>query len=121
MQTSVASSAVMVTGANRGSRVSSNHSRPCVRINHVRRIVPAVKGMTMKTTTEYRSTWKGTVSDDAPATRNWTMGTNATSMIRSLTDTCTSVYAGSPLVRWLQTNTIAVHGAAARMMQPAMY
>src|ERR1022692_2919124 len=49
------------------------------------------------------------------------MGTNSTSMIRSLTETCTSVYAGSPSVRWLQTNTMAVHGAAARMMQPAIY
>ena len=31
-----------------------------------------------------------------------------------------SVKCGSPLVRWLQTNTIAVQGAAARMIRPAM-
>src|ERR1051326_7502104 len=117
----VVSKAVIVSGAKRGSNVFSNHARPCVPINQARRTVPAVNGITMNTTTEYNKTLNGTVSDDAPVTRNWTIGTNATSMMRSFTDTCTSVYAGSPSVRWLQTNTMAVHGAAARMIHPAMY
>ncbi len=38
----------------------------------------------------------------------------------SLIDTCTNVYAGSPLVRALQTNTIAVHGATPRITAPVM-
>ena len=33
----------------------------------------------------------GTSSDEAPLTRNRTIGANSTSMIRSFTDTCTSV------------------------------
>lgn len=43
------------------------------------------------------------------------------SMIRSLADTCISVYAGSPSGRYLHTKTIDVQGAAARMMTPGMY
>lgn len=43
--------------------------------------------------------------------RNCTSGTNSTRIRRSLTETCTSVCAGSPFVRLLHTNTIAVHGA----------
>ena len=72
-------------------------------------------------TTEYSSTANGTCSPDAPVTRNFTIGAKATSMMRSLTDTCTSVYAGSPSARYDQTKTIAVQGAAARMITPAMY
>ena len=53
----------------------------------------------MKTTTEYSSTWNGTWSEEAPLTRSVTIGANSTSMSRSLTETCTSVYAGSPSVR----------------------
>ena len=41
-------------------------------------------------------------------------------MMVSLSATCDSVKCGSPLVRLLHTNTIAVHGAAARMISPAM-
>ena len=40
-----------------------------------------------------------TSSEEAPLTRKRTMGANNTSMIRSFTETCTRVYAGSPLVR----------------------
>ncbi len=50
----------------------------------------------MKTTTEYSRTMNGTSSEDAPLTRNRTIGAKSTSMMRSLTDTCTRVYAGSP-------------------------
>ena len=41
----------------------------------------------------------GTVNEDAPLIRNFTIGANRTSMIRSFTETCTRVYAGSPSVR----------------------
>jgi len=68
----------------------------------------------MKTTTLQTSTWNGTTRPLAPATRRRTIGANSTSMIRSLTETWTRVYAGSPSVRYDQTNTMAVQGAAAR-------
>src|SRR5450756_2061120 len=42
-------------------------------------------------------------------------------MMRSLTATWTSVYAGSPSERYDQTNTIAVHGAAPSRTAPARY
>ncbi len=45
----------------------------------------------MKTTTESRSTRNGTVSVLAPVTRKPTIGANSTSMIRSLSETWTSV------------------------------
>jgi len=49
-----------------------------------------------------------------------TIGAKATTMIASLSATWLSVKCGSPLVRFDQTNTIAVQGAAARMMRPAI-
>ena len=61
----------------------------------------------------------GTVIADSPSRRP-TIGAKATTMIASLSATWLSVKFGSPLVRLLQTKTIAVHGAAARMMRPAM-
>ena len=57
---------------------------------------PAASGITTKMITEYRSTSNGTSSPDAPVTRSLTIGAKASSMMRSLTETCTSVYAGSP-------------------------
>src|SRR6476659_10975443 len=63
IKTSVASRAVMVTGANRGSRICSNQSLPCFPINHARRVIPAAKGIAINTITEYRSTPNGTVND----------------------------------------------------------
>jgi len=52
ISTSVASRAAMLTGANRGSRTCSNHSRPFVRMNHWRSRMPAASGTTMKIMTE---------------------------------------------------------------------
>src|SRR3990172_12364107 len=120
MQISVASSARMLTGW-RTETNRSNHACPLVRIRIPLETTPAESGMTMKKMTEYSRTMNGTVREDAPRTRSVTIGANRTSMIRSLTDTCTRVYAGSPSVRWLHTKTMAVQGAAARMMTPAMY
>ena len=42
-------------------------------------------------------------------------------MITSFSATCDNVKCGSPLQRLLQTNTIAVHGAAASRINPAIY
>jgi hypothetical protein len=47
------------------------------------------------------------------------MGANANTMIVSLSATWLSVKLGSPALNLLQTNTIAVQGAAARMIRPA--
>ena len=41
-------------------------------------------------------------------------------MMLSFSATCDSVNNGSPPVRRLHTNTMAVHGAAASRMRPAM-
>ncbi len=121
MNTSVASSAITVTGWKNATNFSLNHSTPLARISHARESIPAARGITTKTSTEYSSTLNGTSRSVAPDTRSLTTGANATSMMRSLTETCTRVYAGSPSERYDHTNTIAVHGAAARMMTPAMY
>ena len=56
ISTNVASSAAMLTGANRGRSTVSNQSRPLLRISHCRSRTPAVKGTTMNTMTEYSST-----------------------------------------------------------------
>lgn len=50
-----------------------------------------------------------------------TIGTYANSIIMSFVATCTSVYAGSPFVSSLHTNTIAVHGAVPRSTAPIRY
>ena len=49
-----------------------------------------------------------------------TMGAKATTMMRSLSATWLSVKCGSPSTRFDQTKTIAVQGAAASRISPAM-
>ena len=61
----------------------------------------------------------GTVIDDMPSS-SATIGANANTMITSFSATWDSVKCGSPSVSLLQTNTIAVHGAAASRIRPAM-
>ena len=56
---------------------------------------------------------------DSPSS-SATIGAKANSMIVSFSATCDSVKAGSPSTRLLQTNTIAVQGAAASKIRPAM-
>ena len=63
--------------------------------------------------------FQGTVIAESPSSRP-TIGAKAKTMIVSLSATWLSVKCGSPLVRFDQTNTIAVQGAAARMIRPAM-
>ena len=48
------------------------------------------------------------------------MGAKAKTMMVSLSATCDSVKYGSPSVSLLHTNTMAVQGAAASRIRPAM-
>src|SRR5690625_409056 len=53
--------------------------------------------------------------------KNATIGASRKRTIISFIDTCKSVYAGSPFVNSLHTNTIAVQGAAPKRTAPAIY
>jgi hypothetical protein len=59
------------------------------------------------------------VIDDSPSSSP-TIGAKANTIMVSLSATWDRVKFGSPSVRFDHTNTIAVHGAAARMIRPAM-
>jgi hypothetical protein len=72
----------------------------------------------MYRTTEVSSVSHGTLIDATPSSRA-TSGAKANTMMVSLSATCDNVKYGSPLVSRLQTNTIAVQGAAASRMRPA--
>ena len=76
-------------------------------------------GMTMYNTTEVMSVSHGTMMADSPK-RKATSGANATTMMASFNATCDRVNSGWPLVSRLHTNTMAVQGAAASKMRPAM-
>ncbi len=75
--------------------------------------------MTMYSTTDVSSVSQGTVMADMP-NKKATSGANAMTMMLSFNATCDSVNSGSPPVNRLHTNTIAVHGAAASKISPAM-
>jgi hypothetical protein len=62
---------------------------------------------------------QGTVMADRPSS-SATMGAKANTMMVSFSATWLSVNSGSPLVSRLQTNTMAVQGAAASRIRPAM-
>ena len=93
---------------------------PLRAITRFRVTTPAARGITTNRNTLRNSVLYGTVTFDTPR-RNFTMGTNATRIIRSLVATCTTVYAGLPLVNLLQTKTMAVQGAAPSNTAPARY
>jgi hypothetical protein len=59
------------------------------------------------------------VIDESPSRRP-TIGAKAKTMIVSLSATWVSVKFGSPSERFDHTKTIAVHGAAASIMRPAI-
>ena len=73
----------------------------------------------MYITTDMKSVSHGTVMAEMPSSRP-TMGAKANTMIVSFSATWLSVKCGSPFERLLHTNTIAVHGAAASRIRPAM-
>ena len=62
---------------------------------------------------------QGTVIEDRPSSSP-TIGAKAKTMIVSFSATCYSVKCGSPSTRFDQTNTMAVQGAAASRISPAM-
>jgi hypothetical protein len=82
MKIKVVNNAAMVSGAKLGSRMTSNQVRPYLPVNQIHSRVPATRGTTINTIT---------VKDEAPCTRKCTMGTSSSSMMRSSTDTWTSV------------------------------
>ena len=73
----------------------------------------------MYSTTDSSSVSHGTLIDDRPSSSP-TIGANATTMIASFSATWLKVKCGSPSTRFDQTNTIAVQGAAASRIRPAM-
>jgi len=116
--TSVASSASSDTGASRCSTCCSLGGPP--RASSQRRSnVATATGSRMYRETESASVAHGTVIDDRPS-NTATRGAKASTMIASLSATWLRVKLASPRHRLLQTNTIAVHGAAASRISPAM-
>ena len=73
----------------------------------------------MYSTTETTSVSQGTTIADRPSS-SATIGANANTMITSFSATCDSVNSGCPPVSRLHTKTIAVQGAAASRISPAM-
>jgi len=73
----------------------------------------------MYSTTEVTRVSQGTTMDDRPSS-SATMGANANTMMVSFKATCDSVNSGLPPVSLLHTNTMAVQGAAASRIKPAM-
>ena len=76
-------------------------------------------GMTIYISTDRNRVSHGTVMD-ADAQQQATSGAKANTMMASLSATWDRVNSGSPLDRWLHTNTMAVQGAAASRIRPAM-
>ena len=68
----------------------------------------------------FRNVSQGTVVEEIPSS-SATTGAKATTMMASLSATWLRVKLGSPLHRLLQTNTMAVHGAAASKIRPAIW
>src|SRR5690348_12344346 len=79
----------------------------------------AITGTTMYRTTDKNSVVHGTVIEDRPSS-SATIGAKANTMIVSLSATWLKVKFGSPSVRLDHTKTMAVHGAAANRISPAM-
>jgi len=73
----------------------------------------------MYKTTEVTRVAQGTVIAEMPS-KKATRGANANTMMVSLSATCERVNSGSPFVSRLQTKTMAVQGAAASRIRPAM-
>ncbi|MNV88466.1 hypothetical protein D3C71_1826800 [compost metagenome] len=115
--TNVRSSAAIENGPIRSS-AASNAIWPR-RSSARRQSWARMTGITMYSPTDTNSVSHGTVMADRPS-NSPTTGAKANTMIVSLSATWDSVKAGSPPVNRLQTKTMAVHGAAARRMRPAM-
>jgi hypothetical protein len=115
--TSVTSNAAMDHGPIR-AMVASNAAVPLAS-KDLRKSCAKITGITMYSTTEVSSVAHGTVIADMPKSKP-TSGAKAITMMLSFKATCDKVKSGSPPVRRLHTNTMAVQGAAASKMSPAM-
>ena len=89
------------------------------RVSQRRQSAAAITGSTIYRTTDSSSVSQGTVMEAMPSSRA-TIGAKAKTMITSFSATCDRVKPGWPSLRLLQTNTIAVQGAAASRIRPAM-
>ena len=103
----------------RSSRRCRRASPFASRISQRRHSAATTTGSTMYNTTESSSVSQGTWIDEMPSSRA-TIGAKANTMIRSFSATCDSVKPGCPSLRLLHTNTIAVQGAAASRIRPAI-
>jgi hypothetical protein len=115
--TSVASSAISEIGC-KVRRVCVKATSPPCASNERRHSWAAITGTTMYSTTERKRVVHGTVIEDRPSS-SATIGAKANTIMVSLSATCVRVKFGSPSVRFDQTNTIAVQGAAASRISPA--
>ena len=113
----MASSALMEKGAIRAN-AASYVAVPRLS-NHHRHAWASASGIRMYITTDSNNVSHGTLIDDTPSS-SATKGAKATTIIRSFRATCVKVKLGSPSVKLLHTNTIAVQGAAASRIRPAM-
>jgi hypothetical protein len=113
----VASKAVMDQGPMR-CMAASKAAWPW-RSNWRRHICASSTGITMYSTTDVSKVSHGTVMAEMPSKKP-TSGANANTMMLSFSATCDRVNSGLPFVRRLHTNTMAVQGAAASKMRPAM-
>lgn len=117
MMIRVSKSPKVVMPLNLGRNFSLKYSMPFFFIIKKRVSAPPASGTTTNNTIEKKSVSQGIVTPFTP-NKSCTSGTNSTRISRSFTETCTSVCAGSPLVRWLHTNTIAVQGATPNNTAP---
>ncbi len=115
---SVNKSPIIVILLNLGINVFSKYSRLRFFVIITLEIHPAASGITTNNTTDKNNVIQGTDISLIPK-ESATIGPNPINIIRSFVATCTKVYARFPLVRWLQTRTIAVHGAAPSKTAPA--
>lgn len=116
----LASRPKVVTLSNVCTNVVSKYSLPFRFVTVSLVAIPPIRGITTKRITLTKRVLYGTITLETPS-RNFTIGTKAIRMMRSFVATCTTVYAGFPFVRVLQTNTIAVQGAAPSNTAPARY
>ena len=87
---SVSSKPTVVAESNLWMNTFSKYSVPLLRITKMRVKIPPASGMTTNSTTLKIRVSKGILTLDTPS-RNFTMGTKATRMIRSLVAIWTTV------------------------------
>ncbi len=106
------------TQRNDAGRVQPyKHRTQCCRTQ--RRAWAIASKITTYMITDNTRVFHGTVMGATPGNRP-TVGARANTIMVSFSATWLRVNSGSPLDKWLQTSTMAVHGAAASKMSPAI-